>query len=814
MATQNLNSRCFGEEGVDEFDKIDLRTTQNYSWSFQGSDRNAFVRDVFSRDLQGLMGQPYTRSRFYHLYINGQYWGIFQTQERSEARYAASYFGGDKDDYDVVKSAGSSGGYESEATDGNLEAYHRLADMFYQSNGLGDANMADYWRAQGMNPDGTRNEDYERLLDVENLIDYMILTYFTSDADGPGSKFTRPRVNNYYGIYNRENPDGFKFFEHDSEHSLDTGNAAGANYNMVTPFTTGGRQHRYFNPHWMHEQLAETNQVYREQFADRVYETMFNGGLLTPENTTALIDARAEQIDMAIIAESARWGDSKRTSPFTKTNWESAVRRTKSWLEDRVPVVVQQLQGVDWFPDSLPPQFSVNGLPQHGGEVEKADEIGFISTTNLTYESEIRRRTTWRYLDDGSNQGTAWRNNSFDDSSWETGRAQLGYGDGDEATVLSFGSNSSDKHRTTYFRKTFSVTDTSQLEGGRIHLLRDDGAIVYLNGQEIARSNMPSGSVNFQTFANGVAGGTDESTYHIFDFPAGLLRDGNNVVAVEIHQANASSSDISFDLELEVGTFAGGATNIYYTLDGSDPKDPAGEVAETAKQFAGEDVPIAEETVLSARVRQSDGTWSVLNRATFTSDEADEIVDPPEEFDVRGVIRGGRLALQGDGIELQGLNLQSQAGLLVPIPGDNADPFSFALLNTPQQISLGNLGTTVRLDGEIVFDIGYTGDDPASDLKATYGENGSEKEFPVEIATTECNDLSCICESGAVDEVLANLGLHQGDLNADGEVGFGDFLILSANFGQDGVGYVNGDINCSGSVDFADFLLLSANFGQ
>ena len=115
------------------------------------------------------------------------------------------YFGGDADDYDVVKSAGSSGGYENEATDGNLDAYRRLADYFYQADGLSDNNMEDYWRAQGMNPDGTsHNPDYERLLDVDNLIDYMIITYFTSDADGPGSKFTRPRVNNYFGIFNRE----------------------------------------------------------------------------------------------------------------------------------------------------------------------------------------------------------------------------------------------------------------------------------------------------------------------------------------------------------------------------------------------------------------------------------------------------------------------------------------------------------------------------------------------------------------------------------------------------------------------------------
>jgi len=113
-----LEFPLFEEEGVDEFDCIDLRTAQNYSWSFGGDARNTMVREVFSRDAQREMGQPYTRSRYYHLYINGQYWGLYQTQERSEASYGESYFGGDKDDFDTIKA--EAGPYTAVATDGNL----------------------------------------------------------------------------------------------------------------------------------------------------------------------------------------------------------------------------------------------------------------------------------------------------------------------------------------------------------------------------------------------------------------------------------------------------------------------------------------------------------------------------------------------------------------------------------------------------------------------------------------------------------------------------------------------------------------------
>ena len=85
-----LEFPLFGEDGAPDFKKIDLRTTQNYSWAFQGDGQNNFVRDIFSRDVQALMGQPSTRGDYLHLYINGQYWGVFQTQERAEANYAES----------------------------------------------------------------------------------------------------------------------------------------------------------------------------------------------------------------------------------------------------------------------------------------------------------------------------------------------------------------------------------------------------------------------------------------------------------------------------------------------------------------------------------------------------------------------------------------------------------------------------------------------------------------------------------------------------------------------------------------------------
>jgi len=154
---------------------------------------------------------------------------------------------------------------------------------------------------------------------------------------------------------------------------------------------------------------------------------------------------------------------------------------------------------------------------------------------------------TWRYLDDGSNQGSAWTQPGFDDASWSSGCAQLGYGDGDECTVVHYGADPNHKYITTYFRHEFQVTDAAQSVALSLQLLADDGAVVYLNGTEVFRTRMPDGPVSYNTSA---ARSADEGVYVFSVFCANLLEDGPNVLAAEVHQVSPNSSDISFDLSL------------------------------------------------------------------------------------------------------------------------------------------------------------------------------------------------------------------------------------------------------------------------
>jgi len=168
----------------------------------------------------------------------------------------------------------------------------------------------------------------------------------------------------------------------------------------------------------------------------------------------------------------------------------------------------------------------------------------------------IHQGSVWKYLDDGSNQGTLWRFASFSDSAWASGPAEFGYGDNDEATVVSYGPTDTNKYITTYFRSTFNVSNISLYKGLRMYLKRDDGAVVYFNGTEVYRSNMPDGTISDTTLSSiAISGGAETDFIRVF-LDISTIVNGNNLVAVEIHQADVTSSDISFNFSLLADTDA------------------------------------------------------------------------------------------------------------------------------------------------------------------------------------------------------------------------------------------------------------------
>jgi hypothetical protein len=159
--------------------------------------------------------------------------------------------------------------------------------------------------------------------------------------------------------------------------------------------------------------------------------------------------------------------------------------------------------------------------------------------------------TTWKYLapsGPGDAPPAGWQAPAFDDSAWSSGPARIGYGNQGEMTVVP---TTPYRPQTLYFRRSFTVADPSALAATlRLQLLRDDGAVLYLNGEELLRDNMPEGEIGYGTFATAAIGSAWRGMPVRYLLPREKLLSGANTIAVEVHNASASGSDIGFDLWL------------------------------------------------------------------------------------------------------------------------------------------------------------------------------------------------------------------------------------------------------------------------
>jgi hypothetical protein len=334
------------------------------------------------------MGQPYARGRFYHLYLNGMYWGLYQTEERPESNYAESYFGGSDVDYDVIKVSVEGWPYFNEATDGTMAPWQ---DLWYKC-GRGFASNADYFALEGKDQFGKPLKNTRVYVDIDNLIDYMLVIFYTGNFDAPVSAWHSNNMpNNYYAIFNRGNKGkGFVFIAHDSEHSM-----------FIDPIyvTSGLYENRVtiddpamnatgpvdLQPQWLHKRLLD-NAEYRMRFADRAYRHFAAGGVFSAAECIARFRSRMEQIDTAIIAESARWGDSKTTKPRNKIDdWVpeyTAIR--DNYFPYRPAIVISQLRTAGLYTSLEPPAFRESGTSVTGNHTFSSPVTISLVNPNLS----------------------------------------------------------------------------------------------------------------------------------------------------------------------------------------------------------------------------------------------------------------------------------------------------------------------------------------------------------------------------------------------------------------------------------------------
>jgi hypothetical protein len=350
-----LHYPLFGPGAADRFDQLVLRAGFNDSYAFVlGSDHAQYIRDEFVRRLQLALGHPSPHGTFVHLYINGLYWGLYNPIERPESSFAATYFGGDKEDWDALTAGRPIDG----STTATWNAMLHLVRQGMMSN-------ANYQRLQGNNPDGTRNPQYVNYLDLDNYIDYLLVNFLIGNRDWP-------QRSNWYAAMNRVEPTGWKSFSWDAEHSMGidsslTDNVTNISDSLGEPYAR-----------------LRTNPEFCLRFADRARRAFSNGGpfYVDPANPlwdrghpernrpAALYAALADEVEPAMVAESARWGDNKGISVCRIDDW----RRERDWvlntyLPQRPGIVLGQLRNAGLYPTIDPPAFQVNGVPQQGGVI-------------------------------------------------------------------------------------------------------------------------------------------------------------------------------------------------------------------------------------------------------------------------------------------------------------------------------------------------------------------------------------------------------------------------------------------------------------
>ena len=349
---KKLEFPLFEDSKVDRFDQIVFRGMSTDSWPVMDGwpgpgpeplrwyrEKSQYLREGWMKDSMLDTGQPAEHHRFVHLFLNGLYWGLYHLTERPTDSFHGEHFGGEKEEHDVLKDF-------AELQSGTGDAWSAMIALAAQ----GFASQAAYQKIQGLNVDGSVNPAYPRYLDVDNLIDYMIVHIYAGADDWPDHNWWTGR---------RRGPlsEGFRFFPWDQEitnNSLGrTRTSWGAIFEEVSAYNT---------PAYLYAQLRG-NVEYRLRFADHVHRHLFGGGALTPEANIDRWLRRADEIDRAIVAESARWGDYRRAVPFKReVEWLSE----QSWLIDEYfpgvhSIALQRFRRVGLYPTVAAPTPSRRG---------------------------------------------------------------------------------------------------------------------------------------------------------------------------------------------------------------------------------------------------------------------------------------------------------------------------------------------------------------------------------------------------------------------------------------------------------------------
>jgi len=374
----NLLHKLFPDSPVESFNTIVFRGTSDIAWTDpRGNllEHALYTRDQWAHDTERDMEQITSHGRFVHIYLNGLYWGLYNALERPDAAFMAEYCGGDDKDYDAINTG--------KVTDGDTAGWDALISL---ANSGGSRGYDNDWY-----------QDMQGWLDIENLTDYVLNQFYNSNIDWPGRNGNNWRVASIRIQDENGTPMGadFKTFTWDAEASLADGyESDDAYWDPIAHFNN------YNNtPARLYATLIQ-NPDYQMLFADHAHKHLFNNGVLTVAKATERFMARQNEIDRAIVGESARWGDHCVEPPPTRDDWITEQNRLLTdYFPLRTDVLIGYLKNHGLYPNIDAPVFN-----QHGGHVPQEFDLTMSASETILYTLD---GSDPRELGGGINPGAA-----------------------------------------------------------------------------------------------------------------------------------------------------------------------------------------------------------------------------------------------------------------------------------------------------------------------------------------------------------------------------------------------------------------------
>jgi hypothetical protein len=467
------------------------------------------------------------------VYINGQYMGIHNIREKIDEDYVVGNHGLEPGTFDMIEETDA--GHYAETGD------YAANDYFLSLTAKDLSNQANF--------DAVAAE-----MDIEDFTDVVCTEVYSGNSS----------IGHNLMKYKPKEGGKWKWILMDFDRGF-----FGANNQMIS---------FYINEDGWPFKALMNNAEYKKFFGRKLSDLMFT--TFNAQRMIQEIDDHKKTIEDEMPNHIERWQGTSGTGNYSSVKaipsidyWHAEVEKLRTFARNRPAIILNDLTkygfqspvpvSVTTFPAQsgiltfnelkIPVDVCAGGYPK--GETIKLtasakDGYKFLGWKINSDTMFIPRQSSWKYSDTGTDPGTSWKNADFSDTGWKTGTAELGYGDGDEKTVISYGSDVNNRYITSYFRTSFTVKDKQKFGRMTLMLKCDDGAVVYLNGIEIQRYNMPAGDIIPGTLASTSITGTAESAFQSFTVGTEALAEGNNVIAVEVHQAAANSSDLSFDMEL------------------------------------------------------------------------------------------------------------------------------------------------------------------------------------------------------------------------------------------------------------------------